>query len=118
MTAIDYAALAQDALEMIEEFGAPVVFLAGPWTNAPATDVTGTAVQIEDDPETLARLGVAVANPLTLLVAGKDLPAGFRPQAPQRLRWSGDDLTIHATEPLAPKGVGDVVILWTVVCSV
>jgi len=113
MTSV-YDRTAERAAKTIAKKGATVTFLAGPWSPAMTADVPGSAIQIEDDPDALARLGV-LSNPITLLIAAKSLPAGFRPQASMRFTWaSTDPYAVRSAEALAPDGTP---ILWTVVGS-
>lgn len=111
--ATKYASEAQDALDMITEFGAPVVFVADAWKGGTiAADVTGQAVEIEGDPDTLQTLNLIQRNPVTLIVAAQGLGLTVTPGL--SFRWADKPYTVQLATPLAPDGTP---IVWTVVGS-
>lgn len=117
-----YAIEQQDVLEAITEDGGDVVFpgaipgtppayneLTGVWTGGTdATDVTGKALQIEDDPMRFQGLGLVTSNPITLLIAAKNL--GIRPVPGMVFRFGGTTYTIAngGVEALDPAGDGPI----------
>ena len=109
MTAIDYAALAQDALEMIEEFGGTVTFIVDP------SDVNGKAVQDENDAEVLSAMGLVARSVVTLLVAAAGL--SITPAPGMLFDWAGKRWAIppdaKAVDTLAPNGTD--VVLYTII---
>jgi hypothetical protein len=110
MTSI-YDETATDALADIAAAGAPVVFLADTWKGGTvAADVTGSAVEIPGDPDVYQSLSLIASNPVTLIVAAKDL--GISPAFGVTFRWSGTVYTVKLATPVAPDGEA---IIWTVV---
>jgi len=104
MTSI-YDRTAERAAKTIAKKGATVVF--NPQT---ATPVTGSALQIEDDPATMAALQLTTSNPVTLLVAASGL--GIVPAAGMQFDWAGTRYVAKSVEALAPDGTP---ILFTVI---
>lgn len=112
MTSI-YDAVATRALATIEKNGADVVFLADAWKGgAIAADVTGSAVEIPGDPDTYQKLDLIAVNPVTLLVAAKDL--AVTPAPGVTFRWASTVYTVRLATPVAPDGTP---IIWTIVGS-
>jgi hypothetical protein len=93
--------------------GAPVTFThVTPGTYDPATDtstggttvtVTGSAMQIEGDPEVYARLGLIQSENPTLLFAPSVV--GVLPVLGSTVVWGTDTLTVKDVEPLAMAGI-------------
>jgi hypothetical protein len=122
-----YAADAADALEMIAEAGATVTFpgavpgtpgvydpLTGTWSGGTgATDATGSAVQIEDDPERFQSIGLVLVNPITLLIAAKNL--AITPAPGMLFLWASRMYMVKDVEAVDPAGDGAV--LYTVIGS-
>lgn len=101
---------AADVLAMIAEAGAPITFLADQFRGGViASDVTGVAVEIPGDPDTLTALGLVERNPVTLLVPAKGL--GITPAPGVAFVW-GTPYTVKLATPLTPDRVP---ILWTIV---
>lgn len=106
-----YATEQQDALEMITESGAAIVFLADAWTGGSiASDTTGQAVEIPGDPDAYRALGLVASNPVTVLVAAKGL--GVTPRPGVSFRWAARVYTVTTATPLQPDGDP---ILWTLI---
>lgn len=120
-----YDQVAKRTLAVIAKKGGAVVFpgvlpgtpptynpLTDTWSGGTgATDATGKAVQIPDDPERFAAIGLVTQNPVTLLVAAKNL--GFTPAPGMRFRWASRDATVKDVEAVDPAGDGAV--MYTVI---
>lgn len=106
-----YDPVATRALATITRKGGPVVFLSDQFTGGSiATDVTGRAVEIPGDPDVYLALGLIGSNPVTLLVAAKDLT--ITPKPGVRFTWVSTTYTVKTATPVAPDGTP---ILWTLV---
>lgn len=106
-----YATEQQDALDMITEFGAAIVFLADAWKGGSiASDTTGQAVEIPGDPDEYRALGLVASNPCTVYVAAKGL--GLTPAPGVAFRWASREYTVKAATPLQPDGDP---IFWTLI---
>jgi hypothetical protein len=120
-----YDAVAERTLKVIAKKGGDVVFpgaipgvpgvynpLSDTWTGGTgATDATGKAVQIPDDPERFAAIGLVTQNPVTLLVAAKNL--GITPTPGRAFTWASRTYTIKDVEAVDPAGDGAV--MYTVI---
>jgi hypothetical protein len=126
----EYTAIALRALATIRRKGGPVSFPSGTapaydadtdsWSPDLRTVATGSAVQIDGDPDRLAVLSLVVVNPVTLLIAaeGWTTAAGasvaFTPIMPTTMTWAGEVYAVKDIDPIAPNGRA---IAWTVVGS-
>lgn len=102
---MDYAAIALRTLTMITKFGGDVTFIADP------SDVTGKAVQVADDPETIAALDLVARNPVTLKVAAQSL--ALVPAAGMLFDWGGTRYVAKSVEAIRPDGA--TAIVYTVI---
>lgn len=117
-----YDAVATRALATIARKGSPVTFgattggtynpLTDTWSGGTASAITGQAVQIEGDPDRFAALNLVLVNPVTLLVAAKDLDVA--PEPGMTFTWASKVYTIKDVDPTAPDGVA---VLYTVTGS-
>lgn len=115
-----------EAYDDIVEAGADLLFVAGggsqpvydpvtdEWTNpgGTTTSVGGKAVQVAGDPDRYAALNLVLVNPVTLLVAAKNLTT--KPKVGMQVAWAGELYTVRDVEPTAPDGTA---IIYTVVGS-
>ncbi len=120
-----YDAVAKRTLAVIAKRGGDVLFpgatpgtpgvynpLTDTWTGGTgATDATGKAVQIPDDPERFKAIGLVTSNPVTLLIAAKNL--GFTPAPGMRFVWASRSYSTKDVEAVDPAGDGAV--LYTVI---
>jgi hypothetical protein len=93
--------------------GAPVTFtfgtagsydpLTGITTGGTVATVTGTAMQIEGDPEAYAALGLIQSENPTLLFRPDTI--GQMPALGSTVAWGADTLTVKDLEPLAMNGI-------------
>lgn len=93
--------------------GAPVVFSHGTsgtydaatdiTTGGSVVEVTGTAMQIDGNPEQYAALGLIQSENPTLLF--RPAVIGVLPVLGSTVAWGGETLTVKDVEPLAMNGV-------------
>ena len=75
----------------------------GQWSADVTVTVTGTAMQIEGDPDAYAALGlIQSANPMLLF---HPAVVGVLPSLGMTVAWGGATLTVKDVEPLAMNGV-------------
>ncbi len=120
-----YDAPAKRTLAMIAKFGADVTFpgtsgrryddATDTWSGEDSATIIGKAVAGDHKVDDIARLeaqGLTLVDPVTLLIAAKDLE--IVPVPDMRIEWGGKPRTIRDVDTLAPDGVA---ILYTVVAS-
>jgi hypothetical protein len=122
-TATKYDAVSARALATIARKGAAVAFsvvtigVSDPSTGLPPSSTTsvatGSAVEIPGDPDVYAAFNLVLLNPITLLVAAKNL--GVTPAPGMAIAWASKSYTIKLATPVSPDGVP---VLWTIVAVV
>lgn len=113
MTTSIYTPISIRSRALITRKGAPIVFLADAWKGGTInSETTGRAVEIPGDPDVYLALGLVASNPVTVIVAAKDL--GITPAPGIAFRWVATTYTVKAATPVAPDGVQ---IIWTLVAS-
>lgn len=116
-----YDGAATRALATIEAKGAAVSFAPGgsaagsmydpltnQWSGGSSDSWPGSAVQIPGDPDRFAALKLMLTDPITLLVAAKNLTAA--PTPGMSMVWDGVLYTVKDVEPVAPAGSASAIV--------
>lgn len=125
---MSYTATASRALALMKRKGGTITFpgaipgTAGVYDAAtdtwsggtPATDATGSAVQIEGDPDKLAALSLTLVRSVTLIVAASGLLC--TPSPNMTFVWAGTTWTVRSSDPTDPSG--STPIIYEIVGSV
>lgn len=114
MTTSIYDPISQRALATIAKKGSDVVFpgtntgatydpATDTWSGGTSTPITGKAVQTKGNVDRFAALNLILINPVTLLLAAKNL--AITPMPGMVFTWAGKNYTIKDVDPVAPDGV-------------
>lgn len=113
-----YDGVATRALKTITAKGAEVTFpgaavggteptydpLTDTWSGGSAgAAATGRAVQIDGDPDRLKALNLTLVNPVTLMIAAKNL--GVTPVPGKSMTWAGKTYSLVDIQDVGPDGV-------------
>lgn len=116
-----YDAVAARSLATITKKGGTVTFrppstqeiynpVDDTWSGGAPAPFAGKAVQIDSNPQRMASRGLSLVNPVTLMVAAKDLVAP--PSALGMLMdWASQSYAIRDVETVAPDGATPILYI-------